>query len=396
MRLVGYINNERDGKAFSNFLQKENINNQCEITVNTDWGSSDYGNVICKIWVYDEDQFNRASQFYQEFTQNPNDERFQQPMGPQMLLSDEKQPDVVITGKTGKVLKNPNAMPMGVLTFYLLILCSWIFMWGVMTEPNVETLKNLPPNLPLVPLLEPSINKTMVYDYPHAYEIVDHIIDLYESENGVLSPKMEKEAKSLEQEYRHTPYWEGVYSFIMAKMKGNVTSADYISINAPKFEKIGQGEVWRLFTPALLHANFLHILFNMIWLVVLGKQIELRLGTFRYALFVLATGIISNTAQYLMSGANFIGISGVLAAMFGFIWMRQKYAAWEGYQLQKGTIGFILFFFGFMVAIQLISFVTELLWQVSLSPGIANTAHIAGLFSGVIFGRLKYFAWTKI
>ena len=42
----------------------------------------------------------------------------------------------------------------------------------------------------------------------------------------------------------------------------------------PLFEKIRQGELWRLFTPCILHRDFLHILFNMIWVWILVKQIE--------------------------------------------------------------------------------------------------------------------------
>ena len=82
----------------------------------------------------------------------------------------------------------------------------------------------------------------------------------------------------------------------------------------------------------------------MIWLAVLGRQMELRLGGFRYLLFILITGIISNIVQYMMSGPNFLGYSGILCAMLSFIWVRQKKAAWEGYVLQDSTMGFMLLF----------------------------------------------------
>jgi murein DD-endopeptidase MepM/ murein hydrolase activator NlpD len=46
-------------------------------------------------------------------------------------------------------------------------------------------------------------------------------------------------------------------------------------------EKISQGQVWRLFTPCLMHRDFLHILFNMVWVWLLAKQVEERMRKFK-------------------------------------------------------------------------------------------------------------------
>jgi GlpG protein len=151
--------------------------------------------------------------------------------------------------------------------------------------------------------------------------------------------------------------------------------------------------VWRLFTPCLLHANIIHILFNLLWFMILGKLIEFRLGIARYLLLIVAVGIFSNTAQYLMSGAEFLGISGVLCGMIAFIWMRQRCAAWEGYELQPGTFAFFMFFILTMAAIQFLSFVLEFYNGTTLSVGIANTAHLSGALAGFILGRMKFFSW---
>ena len=117
------------------------------------------------------------------------------------------------------------------------------------------------------------------------------------------------------------------------------------SSTLPCSKKSRREKYWRLFTPCLLHNDIFHIFFNMIWLVVLGKQMEMRLSLFRYALFILIAAVVTNTAQYLMSGSNFIGFSGVLCAMLTFIWMRQKKTAWEGYQLRFNDALHALFYF---------------------------------------------------
>lgn len=398
MRLIGTINNEKQGRAFSNFLQRAEIPNQCEINVNTDWGSNDYGNVSCKIWVIDEDQYNKGLEFLNDFNQNPDDPRFYDTTPPlEALIEPEDESEVIMTATNSHGKKSlPVRNSMGTWTLYLIIVCGWIFIWGQITSPPNDVYEKMPQNLPAVPILEPPINKKLIYDYPYAYEIVDRLIALYGLENAANPSALPPEGKYLFETYLHTKYWEGLYSYIVTSIIEKKPLKQYIDTDIPMFEKIRAGEVWRAFTPCLLHANFLHILFNLIWLVVLGKQMEMRLGGAKYLLFILVAGIIPNTAQYLMSGSNFIGISGVVAAMFGFIWMRQKYAAWEGYQLQRGTIGFILFFFGIMLAIQLLSFVTEITWKVSISPGIANTAHIVGVIVGILFGRSKYFSWNQI
>ena len=94
-----------------------------------------------------------------------------------------------------------------------------------------------------------------------------------------------------------------------------------------------------------------------------------------------------------MSGANFIGFSGVLCAMVAFIWIRQKIAPWEGYPLQKSTITFLAFFVAAMLSIQIVAFYWEVQNVTTFTPGIANTAHITGALIGAILGRLPLFSW---
>ena len=173
-------------------------------------------------------------------------------------------------------------------------------------------------------------------------------------------------------------------------------SGNFVSPNTGShlIEKIRDGEFWRLFTPCLMHNDILHILFNMLWLIVLGKQLEQRLGIRRYLLLVLLTGIFSNTCQYLMSGSDFLGFSGVLCAMLAFIWIRQKIAPWEGYPLERSTIAFMMVFILAMSIIQIGSFFLENQYQISISPGIANTAHLSGAFIGICMACLPCFAWN--
>jgi GlpG protein len=130
----------------------------------------------------------------------------------------------------------------------------------------------------------------------------------------------------------------------------------------------------------------------MLWLFILGRQIEERIGIVRYIFLSLLIGIAGNVAQYLMSGPDFLGYSGIVTGMVGFIWIRQKIAPWEGYPLQKPVIIFITVFVLAMLAFEV--FVVSLKffhidWG---SVALANTAHVIGGLFGALLGRLSMFA----
>ncbi|MDW8310121.1 MAG: rhomboid family intramembrane serine protease, partial [Verrucomicrobiales bacterium] len=138
-----------------------------------------------------------------------------------------------------------------------------------------------------------------------------------------------------------------------------------------------QGEVWRLVTPIFVHFGILHLLFNLLWLFQLGSMIERRLGTGTLAAVVLGTAALSNLAQYFASGPNFGGMSGVVYALAGYVWMRGKHDPNADVYLDPQSIQWLL--------IWLVLCFTGLLGPV------ANTAHVVGLISGAAWGRFA--AW---
>ena len=136
--------------------------------------------------------------------------------------------------------------------------------------------------------------------------------------------------------------------------------------------EILRGEIWRLFTPALLHSSFLHLLFNMLWLKDLGSLIETRLSSLYLLVLVLGTAIGSNLVQYWWSGPGFGGMSGVVYGLFGFIWMRGKFDPASGLFLDKQTVVLMLIWF-FVCLFEFI-------------PRVANGAHLGGLVIGALWG----------
>ena len=142
----------------------------------------------------------------------------------------------------------------------------------------------------------------------------------------------------------------------------------------PQFVEIKQGQVWRVITPIFIHFGILHILMNSIVIWVLGKLMEPIHGKFVFTSLILITAMFSNTAQYLVSGPLFGGLSGVIYGLIGFVWAYGKFSPSYPLRLDpKFTVFIVAWFF--------------LCWSGLLSKigvHIANTAHTVGLFSGLI------------
>ena len=73
-------------------------------------------------------------------------------------------------------------------------------------------------------------------------------------------------------------------------------------------------------TYAFLHADFLHIFFNMWYLAVFGRNVECALGPARFLAFYLACGLLGGVAYVLVdptSTVPLVGASGAIAGVMG-------------------------------------------------------------------------------
>ena len=238
------------------------------------------------------------------------------------------------------------------------------------------------------------VTRALLFDYPHSYELLDKITTLYGYDSLLKPQELPKAGKFLYEEYLKEPIWQGIYPYLLAFTKEacgkNPERLPPLS-QMKLFEKEKEGEYWRLFSPILLHNDILHLFFNMIWLLLLGTQIELKIGPWRSLAFILAVACISNCAQYLMTGPLFLGISGVICGQAFFIRARQARAPWEGYQMTSGTFAFICFFIGTLATFSLVIFFLEVFESYSLHIAIANMAHLVGALTGYLLGRMGYF-----
>jgi GlpG protein len=157
---------------------------------------------------------------------------------------------------------------------------------------------------------------------------------------------------------------------------------DSTGYHASGLDEILHGEVWRLVTPIFLHFTPFHILFNMWAMRDIGTLIEYRRGTKTLAILVLLSAVASNTGQFALKLAlhqephPFGGMSGVLYALFGYVWMKGRHEPEQGMIPHPTTVKYMLF------------------WLILCFTGkvgpIANGAHVVGLVVGVLLGLARF------
>lgn len=133
---------------------------------------------------------------------------------------------------------------------------------------------------------------------------------------------------------------------------------------------------FKLIGPAFFHFSLLHIAFNTMWWWQLGGAIEKVMGKFELLQLFFISAILSNVGQFLVSGPNFGGLSGVVYAVVGYVWWTGWLAPEKQLSMSKPIVGFLLFWL--------------LLGYVDVLPiNVANTAHLVGLISGCLLAWLK-------
>ena len=153
------------------------------------------------------------------------------------------------------------------------------------------------------------------------------------------------------------------------------------------------GHHWiTLITAMFMHAGWLHIIGNMVFLWAFGPEIEDAMGRLHYLAFYLLGGIIAMLAQVVGSGYSTIpclGASGAIAAVMGaFIVMyprdRIRSILWIVIFVQITYIPAVLLI-GFWFLIQLFNLGSVANVQ---TGGVAYLAHVGGFLFGAITARL--------
>ncbi|OLT58747.1 rhomboid family intramembrane serine protease [Moorena bouillonii] len=153
-----------------------------------------------------------------------------------------------------------------------------------------------------------------------------------------------------------------------------------------------------LITSQFLHAGFLHVGSNMLFLWIFGNNIEEKLGGIRFLIFYLTCGALAALAQWFFSALSPIpalGASGAIAGVMGAYILRFPNAK----ILTLVPLFFIffvaripaVFYLGFWFLQQAFNGIASLGAQAQVGMeggGIAYWAHAGGFVFGAILGPI--------
>jgi GlpG protein len=140
---------------------------------------------------------------------------------------------------------------------------------------------------------------------------------------------------------------------------------------------LGSGDWWRWFTSSLSHYQLMHVGFNLLWWWDLAGNVERRQGSLRLLTLFVLLNIVSNLSQFVVSGPNFLGLSGVVYGLLGYLWAYVRMC--PAYPEPLNPLVFRSMIIWLFICL---SGVVDLLMQ----GGIANAAHVGGLLAGMALG----------
>jgi len=144
------------------------------------------------------------------------------------------------------------------------------------------------------------------------------------------------------------------------------------------YSVVVQHEYWRFFTALFLHGGLLHVGFNVFALYVLGPPLERSIGTIRFVMCYLISGLASGvgvvglTLIRLVQPAQLIGASGAIMGIVG---------AWAGFLMRHRHAPNAKQRLGNVVMIVVIQIAFDL-----STPQVSMSAHLCGLVAGFLLG----------
>ena len=130
--------------------------------------------------------------------------------------------------------------------------------------------------------------------------------------------------------------WAGDHGLI-APVRGIAYS--YLAVGSVPFQAALHSRVAALwfmagfFGHALLHAGWMHVIFNVVGLVCLGHVVQAQTSTREFLLIMVLSAIGGAVGFLLLSSHNeiMVGASGVVFGLFGVVlrWRAERVSAWK-------------------------------------------------------------------
>lgn len=158
----------------------------------------------------------------------------------------------------------------------------------------------------------------------------------------------------------------------------------------PKY-LIEDADIIPLITSMFIHADFLHLFFNMWALFIFGRDVELVFGKTRYLFLYFVSGIVGGIAYayygYYLSASPYgklIPAVGASGAIFGLM---ASFAVLFPHRPLAMFFYFIPIVAPAYVAIGIIALIQTVLALLLPFSSVAYTAHIGGFVAGYVISR---------
>jgi len=149
------------------------------------------------------------------------------------------------------------------------------------------------------------------------------------------------------------------------------------------------GEFATLFTSMFMHAGWVHLGGNMLYLWIFGDNVEDRFGSTKFILFYLLCGLGATFAQLafsLNSSVPNLGASGAIAGVLGayiLMFPKQNIRVSQGQRIIQVPA---LIMIGLWFGLQLFSGFSSIAG--AADSGVAYMAHVGGFVSGFVLTYL--------
>ena len=163
------------------------------------------------------------------------------------------------------------------------------------------------------------------------------------------------------------------------------------SFNPARFSQDPVGNFITIFTSMFVHAGWMHLLGNMLYLIIFGDNVEDRFGHLRFLVFYLICGFIAMLAQYIVApylSIPTMGASGAIAGVLGaylVLYPRRKVRVLVVAWIVKLPALVVI---GSWILVQLLNGLGSLNAIAGSAGGVAYMAHIGGFAGGFLLSYL--------
>eukprot|EP00435_Cladocopium_sp_Y103_P059122 s9_g21.t1 len=244
---------------------------------------------------------------------------------------------------------------------------------GTMLAPSAAFMKlamMVPPPPSLPPAAPPLSAATAIATAtPQQFSLLDTLLPNFNTDTFIWRVSM----------LQITEY---VGSLLLGSAYGSPKLCSLYLLGASWGPAIAQGAVWRLMLPMMLHANALHIFFNLFFQMRIGFGMEKQFGRRKFCLLYMFCGFLGNLISVAvdpMKPAGGLGGKGLAvgASTSGFgllgVWAAEVLLTWD---LLGESRSRIFLWFAFMC--------TSCIMMSTISPNVDFVGHFAGMLAGFL------------